>query len=391
VRDPRFHAWVFTEMPYPYLPAEEGFDSVRVTLPNRLYDPEAGYELYRKYFDIYAAADRLGLDIMLNEHHSTATCLNVSVPMSAAIVARETRRARLLVLGNPVANRREPVRVAEEMAMADVLSRGRLEVGFVRGVPNEISAQNANPATTKERFWEAADLIVRAWTSHDGPVNWEGEHFHARQLNIWPRPYQQPHPPVWVPTQSLATAAEVAERQYHLATILSGTEAARRMFDVYREASAARGAPAPGPERFGYCGLVFTGETDEEGRAGARLLQWYLQHNKVAPQFNDPPGYYDVARRAELLARRAAGPLIESPVAHLATADIGGLIDEGMVFAGSPASVQAQITEFDERVGGCANLLMMVQAGTMSYETTVRSMELFATEVLPALRRVPGP
>src|SRR5579859_791587 len=132
-----FRAWVFTEMPYPHIPPEETFPSVRVTLPNRNYDPELGYQLYQKYFDIYRRADELGLDIMVNEHHATATCVEPAAPLSMAILARETTRARLLALGNPVANRRDPVRVAEEMAMVDVISHGRVDVGLVRGVPQE--------------------------------------------------------------------------------------------------------------------------------------------------------------------------------------------------------------------------------------------------------------
>src|SRR6185437_7614537 len=111
--------YVFTEMAYPYLPPDETFESARVTLPNELYDPVAGSDLYHSYFDIYRAADELGLDVMLNEHHSTATCLDAAVPLSAAIVARETSTARILPLGNPISNRTDPVRVAEEMAMVD--------------------------------------------------------------------------------------------------------------------------------------------------------------------------------------------------------------------------------------------------------------------------------
>ena len=77
---------------------------------------------------------------MVNEHHSTATCMTVSVPMALAIIARETKRARLLSLGTPIANRPDPVRVAEEMAWLDVLSGGRLEMGLVKGAPYEIAA-----------------------------------------------------------------------------------------------------------------------------------------------------------------------------------------------------------------------------------------------------------
>lgn len=382
-----FRAYLFTEMPYPYIPPEETFPSVRVTFPSRHYDPEVGYQLYERYYDLYAAADELGLDIMLNEHHATATCVEPAVPLSMAIMARETQNARILALGNPIVNRGDPVRVAEEMAMCDVISQGRIDVGFVRGVPMEVSPQNVNPVDMKERFYEAADLIIKAWTSHDGPFNWEGKHYHSRQVNVWPRVYQEPHPPIWVPTQSTSTVKEVAERQWNLGTILCGVEGAKKMFATYRSHSEEVGHRAPPPDRLGYCGLVFVGETDEEGFAGARKLQWYLQHNKVAPQFMDVPGYLNVDIRTELLRKKAHGEAISSPVAHLATAPIEELNEGGYFFAGSPDTVLRLLERFHDEVGGFGHLLMMMHGGTMGYELTHRSMELFATEVLPRFRR----
>ena len=132
------------------------------------------------------------------------------------------------MLGNPIANRRDPVRVAEEMAMVDNYSRGRLEVGFVRGVPYEISArQQPVRSACSERFWEAHDLILKAWTTHDGPFNWEGRYFHHRQVNIWPRPYQQPHPPVWITALSPGSVPAVAENGHVVATFLTGFDIAK--------------------------------------------------------------------------------------------------------------------------------------------------------------------
>ena len=139
---------------------------------------------------------------MTNEHHATATCADSVCTIPMAILARETKKVRLLALGMPIANRENPIRVAEEYSMLDVISRGRIEMGFVKGVPFEISPANSNPADLMERFWEAHDLILKAMTSHDGPFSWEGTHFHYRSVNIWPRPYQQPHPPVWMPVGS---------------------------------------------------------------------------------------------------------------------------------------------------------------------------------------------
>ncbi|SNQ51495.1 Flavin-dependent oxidoreductase, luciferase family (Includes alkanesulfonate monooxygenase SsuD and methylene tetrahydromethanopterin reductase) (fragment) [Frankia canadensis] len=207
---------------------------------------------------------------MLNEHHATASCLNSAVPLHLAILARETSRARLLALGNPVGNRPDPVRVAEELALVDVLSLGRLQAGFVRGTPTEIHATNTNPTQQRGRFWEAIDLITKAWTSHDGPFSWEGEYFHHRQVNVWPRPYQQPHPPIWVTTLSASSAPELAARDYVMATIINGKEACRSIFDRYRRTAAELGRPGPVADRLAYCAYVFVGETHEEGLEQAK-------------------------------------------------------------------------------------------------------------------------
>lgn len=381
-----FRAWAFTEMPYPYLPPESSYDSLRVDFPSSIYDPELGYQLYQRYFDMYEAADELGLEIMLNEHHATATCVHPAVPLSMATLARTTKRARLLALGNPIANRSAPVRVAEEMAMIDVMSHGRAEVGLVRSVPYEMSAGNVQPVDMYDRFWEAADLIVRAWTTHDGPFNWEGRYHHHRQVNIWPRPYQTPHPPVWVPTQSSGTARSVAEHGLRMATILNGWQGARRMFDIYRQAVVDDGRAQPGPEMLAYLGLVFVGDTDEEGHEGARRLQWYLKTNKIAPQFMDVPGYIDQKTRARMLAAKARGEEIGTPIAHIVDAPIEQLTEEGYVFAGSPDTVFEQLRRFYDRVGGFGNFLMMVHAGTMGYDLVTGSMTRFARDVLPRFR-----
>ncbi|HEY4721154.1 MAG TPA: LLM class flavin-dependent oxidoreductase, partial [Anaerolineae bacterium] len=191
-------AWHFTEMPYPHVPPGDQLESMRVTIPSKLYDPKIGSDLYNRYLDEHVIADELGLNIMLNEHHQTATCLDAAAPLMAAILARQTKNARICILGNPIANRGDPIRIAEEMAIVDNISRGRLDCGFVRGVPYEIFAANTNPTQTLERLWEGVDLIVKAWTSHDGPFNFEGRFTHRRVINVWPRPYQQPHPMIWI-------------------------------------------------------------------------------------------------------------------------------------------------------------------------------------------------
>ena len=150
------------------------------------------------------------------------------------------RSARLLSLGTPIANRPDPVRVAEEMAWLDVLSGGRLEMGLVKGAPYEIQPANSNPATLMRRYWEAHDLILKAMSTHDGPFNWEGEFFHYRSVNIWPKPMQKPTPPVWMTGMSVDTGTLAAERGHVVGTLLSGGTA-KPMYDAYRAAGARTG------------------------------------------------------------------------------------------------------------------------------------------------------
>src|SRR3984957_16235387 len=125
--DAAMKLWHFSEGAYPFLPEEHDYGSIRVTLPNRIYDPKIGAELYHRFLDEWLYADEEGLDIQINEHHQTPTCVDPAAPILLGILARQTRRARLLILGNPIGNRNQPVRVAEEMAMVDVISKGRVE------------------------------------------------------------------------------------------------------------------------------------------------------------------------------------------------------------------------------------------------------------------------
>jgi alkanesulfonate monooxygenase SsuD/methylene tetrahydromethanopterin reductase-like flavin-dependent oxidoreductase (luciferase family) len=372
-------AWYFSENAYPYLPDEASYDSIRVSLPNREYDPKVGADLYRRYFDEWQLADELGLDVMVNEHHQTATNLNPSAAVPLAVLAHITKRARILILGNPIANRRDPVRLAEEMAMIDNYSYGRLEVGFVRGVPYEVFAANSNPVRMTDRLWEAHDLILKAWTTHDGPFNWEGKYFQYRSVNIWPRPYQQPRPPVWITTMSPAQTERTAELGYVAAVFLTGFENTKAIFGRYRAKRAALGLPMP-DDRLAYAALVYVGDTDEAGFAGARKLMWYMTANKVSPQYRNPPGYSSPA--ATVAQMRGQSMLFDRK------APLEKCIEEGIVFAGNPDTVYAQIKRHFEGVGGYGNLLVMGQAGFLEHAETVRGIETFAREVYPRLREL---
>ncbi|MCZ6872370.1 MAG: LLM class flavin-dependent oxidoreductase [bacterium] len=374
--------WFFTEDAYPYLPDADTYESIRVNLPNQHYDPVKGAELYDRYLDLWCAADEIGLEIMVNEHHQTATCVIPAAPIMLGILARQTSRARLLILGNPIANRPQPIRVAEEMAMIDVISRGRLECGFVRAVPYEAAPANVLPLRGAERLWEAHDLILKAWTTHDGPFNFEGRWFHARQVNIWPRPFQQPHPPVWITVGSANSTIPVAQHKYIGAVFLAGYPRIREIFDGYRDAYQKAHGEAAGLDRLAYCALMYISDDANKAREGAEKVLWYMTSNKVPPQWSNPPGYHPPAVAAQIMQGRRGGAGL--PL----TATLEDQMARGNVFAGTPDQVFEQIKQFWEYAGGFGHLLMMGQAGFLSYDDTITSMTLFHNEVYPRLKEL---
>jgi alkanesulfonate monooxygenase SsuD/methylene tetrahydromethanopterin reductase-like flavin-dependent oxidoreductase (luciferase family) len=380
--------WYFSEMAY-HPSWDEGLKrgSLRVNFPNQVVDPHEAHKLLNRFLDEFAFCDESGLDIMVNEHHSTATCMTVSVPMALSIIARETKKARLLALGNPIANRPDPVRVAEEMAWLDVLSGGRLEMGLVKGAPYEIHPANSNPARLMRRYWEAHDLILKALSTTDGPFNWEGEYYHYRAVNIWPRPIQQPSPPVWMTGLSVDSGIAAAERGHVIGTLLSGS-VAKPMFDAYRKRALELGRPAT-PDRFAYAACIGVGPTRAEGIRRANLIADYVRTEPVVYEpFTNPPGYNSVGANVAMLKGGKGGFVRDSkgnPVDAL-TATVEQFMEAGTVFAGTPDDVYEQIKAFNDKVGGFGHLLFFGQGGHLDHKDTMDNIRLFGSEVMPRLR-----
>ncbi|HXT80514.1 MAG TPA: LLM class flavin-dependent oxidoreductase [Acetobacteraceae bacterium] len=387
--------WYFSEMAYH--PAwEKGLErgSLRVNFPNEILDPVEAGKLLSRYLDEFALCDEVGIDIMVNEHHSTATCMTVSVPMALAVIARETRRARLLTLGNPIANRPDPVRVAEEMAWLDCLSGGRLEMGLVKGAPYEIAPANSNPGRLMRRYWEAHDLILKALSTTTGPFNWEGEFFQYRAVNIWPRPIQQPTPPVWMTGMSVETGVLAAERGHVVGTLLSGG-LAKPMYDAYRKRARELGWEA-GPDRMAYAAIVGVGSTRAEGLRRANIIADYVRTAPVvAEPFTNPPGYNSI--RANI-AMMKAGPRANrfvtdrhgNPINHR-TATVEQFMDTETVFAGTPDDVFNQLKAFNTRMGGVGHLLFFGQGGYLTHQDAKENITLFGREVAPRLLELGAP
>src|SRR3954470_1422841 len=253
-------AWWQCEVPYPFVPRDvlNAAESVRGSLLNRYCDPRIAADLFEEVIDEFLLCDEMGMNVLAIEHHAGINSLLGANPMLVGILARQTKKVRILSLGTLVSLRKDPVRIAEEYATADIISRGRLEIGFVKSGGSEMASNNANPVTNVERYWEAIDLITKTLTTHDGPFRWEGKHFTHRHVNIWPRPYQA-LPRMWAATGDPGTAAEVGRRGMVNVLVLRGADGTRKAWASYRKARDDAGLPKVTTDKFAYAALVYVG------------------------------------------------------------------------------------------------------------------------------------
>ena len=398
--------WYQCEIPYPHV-AQDVLDrapSVRASLPNRYCDPKVAANLFEECIDEFLLCDERGLNVVAIEHHGGINSLLAANPMLVGILARQTKKARILSLGTLVTLRPDPVRIAEEYATADVISRGRLEIGFVKSGGSEMASSNMNALDNGERYWEAIDLISKTLTHHDGPFSWEGKHFTHRHVNIWPPAFQQPLPRMWSATGDPSTAADVGRRGMVHALVLRGPEGTKTAYAANRRARAEAGLEPSTTERFAYAAMVAVGETEEEGmRLGEKLL-WFLNTSiKSAPQFGKflpggaPPEAAPMIYRTRpkvdktAVAQPAAVANMKPSLANAAA--MMGITPQaakaqGILFAGTPDSVHKQIMDFYHPVGGFGHLVMIGRSGFMTHEETEKSINLFAREVLPRLQAI---
>jgi alkanesulfonate monooxygenase SsuD/methylene tetrahydromethanopterin reductase-like flavin-dependent oxidoreductase (luciferase family) len=287
------HIMHFTERPYKYVPEDEVIKNRSFFgVSNTFYDPKLGADLYNEYLDEACYAEEVGFDaIMLNEHHGNPFCMGAVMNVEAAILARITKRARIVLLGNPLPVLKHPLRMAEELAEIDLISHGRLVPGWVRGAGSEQIFNNANPAYNREYFNEAHDFIIACWT-RQGPFRWEGKHFNYRFVNPWALPYQKPCPPIWIPgVLSPETVVWCAEHRYPYIGLGTALPATVELWNLYGDTAAQQGYTA-GSENFGYLQQIFVAETEEKAQElGKGALFGGGAQNFSRPEHTLPPGY----------------------------------------------------------------------------------------------------
>jgi alkanesulfonate monooxygenase SsuD/methylene tetrahydromethanopterin reductase-like flavin-dependent oxidoreductase (luciferase family) len=375
--------FAFHLMPWDRLPADfdTRYETAWTWLPNALYDPKHGHTLYNRYLDELCLADALGFDgVCVNEHHQSAYGTMPSPNLMGAILARQTRRVKIAVIGNALPLYNPVTRVAEEFAMIDVISGGRLIAGLVVGGGPEYYSFSMNPTHARAMFQEGMDLILRAWTE-PGPFEHYGEFWKLKYVNPWPRPLQQPHPPVWIPgAGSRETIELVAARRFcYMGIPYFHIDFFQRNFDLFREAAQKNGYQAS-PYQLGWLCPIYVADTDAQAWAEYEPHLFYFAKQLLKGLVVLPPGYTSV--------RSIAG--IHSALSKfLSTVETRRQVEEGAyAIVGSPATVRDKLLEYGQRLG-VGNLLGLFQLGTLPADLTRKNMELFAREVMPALQAVP--
>lgn len=366
---------------YPAIPPADEIESTWVTLPNSLWDPELGHRLYNRYLDEAVLSEKLGFDgICVNEHHQNAYGVSPDPNVLAAHMVAQTEHVAISILGNALPLHDNPLRIAESVAMLDTISGGRMISGFVRGQGMEYHSTGVNPAHSHGRFWEAHDLIIKAWTE-PGPFEWHGRYYDIPYVNTWPRPYQQPHTPVWLPgVGSPETIAAAARHKYPYMMVYAPHELTRKSYDLYRQKAEESGYEAS-KEQLAFVAPVYVAETDDKAHAEIREhAEWHFGTGmKIPDPMYFPPGYLSSRARAHMM--RAAKEYGMKPFHLMSYEDI---VDAGYVIVGSPDTVAEKLSFFTDELG--AGVHVQFALGSTPHWKHVKSTTLFAEEVIPQFR-----
>jgi alkanesulfonate monooxygenase SsuD/methylene tetrahydromethanopterin reductase-like flavin-dependent oxidoreductase (luciferase family) len=277
------------------------------------------------------------------------------------------------------------VRVAEEYAMIDCLSNGRLIAGFVRGIPPEYIWYGVNPEESRGRFEEAYDLIMTAWT--EAVWSHEGKFFQLRDCAIWPRPMQQPHPPVWIAARSAESIEWCVKRRLPCAQVYQTTGQIEDTFGYYRTKAKEEGWEAK-PDKFILCRHIYIDESDERARefATPAMSYFFTVFNRG---FNEAinKGAVDQRLTAALTSERSFSYFREGNRERrdFSKLDWDGLLNTGYLIAGNPDSVARQIQDQMKQVGA-EHFMGMFHIGNLHHDRVINSLNLFKKEIMPRLQ-----
>jgi alkanesulfonate monooxygenase SsuD/methylene tetrahydromethanopterin reductase-like flavin-dependent oxidoreductase (luciferase family) len=380
-----FHLMPHRELPDDF---EKRYSSVWVTVPfHELADAKRIGQYYNWTFDELIAAAKAGADgICTNEHHQNAYGFMPSPNLMGSVLARATNGmdTAIVQMGASLPATQPPVRIAEEYAMLDCISGGRVVAGMPLGTPMDINiCYGVTPIEQRERYREAHDLIVKAWTSRE-VFPWNGKFHQLPMVNVWPRPIQQPHPPIWIPgSGSTSTFHYTAEHDYCYCFLsYFGYKSAEHTVKKYWEVCGQKGRDL-NPYRLGFLQLVGVSETDEQAERDYAKHVEYFYHKllHVPPEWMGVPGHQDY----QSLSNAMRNPMAAKAFMSLKEKRFKDFQNDKYVICGSPATVRDSLNDLVERLR-VGNLMILLHMGSMSHELTLKNIDLFFREVAPALR-----
>ncbi|MGY1638714.1 LLM class flavin-dependent oxidoreductase [Geodermatophilus sp. SYSU D00742] len=383
----KFH-W-FAQEYYTKLPQDYGDvnRSSWVTAPISVADPTQVGEDYHMYIRLMQQADGLGWDsLLLNEHHQTSLAMTPSPNLIASILAATTENAAIALCGNSLALYNPPIRVAEEIAMLDCLSGGRIIAGIVFGTPMDTAfAYGVPPIELRERFHEARDLITRAWQAEE-PFAFNGKYTQLRYVNTWPRPIQQDIP-VWIPGSGSPETWDVVNALDYCYGYLSfsGKQSAEPIVKGFWDYTESQGANM-NPNRMAFTQVICCADTDEEAeRQYSEAVKYFYRQNPTAIEFATPPGYNTPASIRSTLERAKVISNEERLKAARGELSFWEYDELGYIIAGTPERVAQRVRALatDLRIG---QLITCMHVGNLPEEVAAENNRLFGTEVMPQLR-----
>jgi alkanesulfonate monooxygenase SsuD/methylene tetrahydromethanopterin reductase-like flavin-dependent oxidoreductase (luciferase family) len=381
-----FHLMPYTELPDDF---RDRNPSVWVDIHSSLFDPKRAHLMYNDFMDELEYAAQCGFDaVCVNEHHSNGYGLMPSPNLIASSLARRTTDTAICVMGNSLALYNPPTRVAEEFAMIDCISGGRLIAGFPVGSPMDTCfAYGQNPSILRDRYHEAHDLVVKAWTESD-TFAFNGRFNQQRYVNIWPRPIQHPHPPIWVPGGgSVETWQWCAEMDYVYCYLsYYGYKVGRATMDGFWNEMSRLGKDR-NPYRAGFLQFVGVGESRQHAMDlyGESAEYFYGKCLHIDPRFATPPGYTTEATQRMGLESQVSKAASYADKFNKLAREMDAIVDNGYVIIGSPDEVAEQLREVATNLN-VGHLMLLLQFGNMSKDLTRYNTKLFADQVMPKLK-----
>ena len=334
-------------------------------MPSGAYDRDEGARVYQGMVERVSLAEKLGFDwVSLSEHHYSPRILTPSPPVAAAYVAARVPNIKIALLG-PIVAHNNPIRLAEELAMVDTMSDGRLVVGLLRGTSNEALTYDLNPQESRERTDEGMELILKAWAEPQ-PFGWQGRHFRYRMVSVWPRPAQSPRPPTYALGTSREAGAFAARNRIGLGVSYGPFDVMGKATGYYRDECARHGWE-PEAEQIIFRANIILAETDEAAR---RAMEAY----PARPPFSLGDSVADALR--ELDSRNIAGEARPPSINRALPIN----------FFGGPDTVVAQLARCREETGAGVIDLGFQTPGTADTAALMDAMTLFGTKVLPRIR-----